>query len=76
MARDRVKVLLADECPATLRGLEDLMASVPSAEVVGGAASRKEASRLAEELRPDAVFLDPGFMRGRRYRCGTAGFPR
>jgi DNA-binding NarL/FixJ family response regulator len=56
-----VKTLLADGCPIVLRGLKGLLASLRGAEVVGEAMNEEETLRLAARLRPDVVFLDPGF---------------
>lgn len=52
------RILLVDDSPSALLGLERLLSSDPRLEIVGRAASRNEAVALAEELRPDLVTMD------------------
>ncbi len=54
-----MKVLLADDHPATRIGVRVLLSEVEGAEVVGEVARAEDALRLTEELRPDLVVLDP-----------------
>ena len=57
--KEMMKVLLVDDHPATRLGVRVLLGGVEDAEVVGEAARDEDALRLAEELRPDLVILDP-----------------
>ncbi len=53
-----MRVLLADDHPAYLRGLVALLAEEPEIEVAGTATDGTTAVALARELRPDAVVMD------------------
>lgn len=53
-----LKVLIADDDPATAAYLKKVIEEVPGAEVVSIAGDGREAIRLAEIYRPDVVFLD------------------
>ena len=54
----RIRVLIADDDPAFLRSLEQLIDSQPELAVAGAAADGLAAIELAERLDPDAVVLD------------------
>jgi DNA-binding NarL/FixJ family response regulator len=53
-----VKVLLADDHPAYLRGLMAILAEDPQTEVIGTASDGAAAVQQARELGPDAVVMD------------------
>jgi DNA-binding NarL/FixJ family response regulator len=55
---DVITVVLADDHPVVRDGLTALLASVPSIEVVGLAATGREAIRAAVTLHPDVLVLD------------------
>jgi len=55
---DVVRVLIADDRSRSRRGLRALLSTHAGIEVVGEAENGKEALRLVEECRPDAVLLD------------------
>lgn len=54
-----MKVLLADDQPAARLGVRSLLRHIEELEIVGETAYAGEVVRLAEELRPDLVVLDP-----------------
>jgi DNA-binding NarL/FixJ family response regulator len=56
--RDTVRVVLADDHPVVRDGLRMLLASLPGVEVVGEAATGKQAVREAVLCRPDVVVMD------------------
>ncbi|MEJ2738075.1 MAG: response regulator transcription factor [Anaerolineae bacterium] len=53
-----VRVLLADDRPATRQGLRALLALLPQVEVIGEAANGRESVALVAECRPDVVLMD------------------
>jgi DNA-binding NarL/FixJ family response regulator len=53
-----VRVLMADDHPAFLAGLEALLATVTGVVAVGRAGSGEEAVTAAAELQPDVVLMD------------------
>ncbi|KUO03748.1 response regulator [Streptomyces caeruleatus] len=53
-----VRVLLCDDHPLYLDGMEAALSCVPDIEVVGRATTGAEALTLAAELRPDLVVMD------------------
>jgi DNA-binding NarL/FixJ family response regulator len=53
-----VRVLLADDRPATRQGLRALLAMLPHVEVIGEAANGRESVALVAECRPDVVLMD------------------
>jgi DNA-binding NarL/FixJ family response regulator len=58
-ARPRVhRILLVDDHPIVLDGARALLEITPDLQVIGEAADRENAVRLAAELRPDGVVLD------------------
>jgi DNA-binding NarL/FixJ family response regulator len=54
----RIRVLIADDDPAFLRSLEQLIGRQPELVVLGLAGDGLEAIELVERLDPDAVVLD------------------
>jgi DNA-binding NarL/FixJ family response regulator len=54
----RIRVLIADDDPAFLRSLEQLIESQPELTVIASAANGLEAVELTDRLDPDAVVLD------------------
>lgn len=55
---ERIRVLIADDHAILRDGLKALLQSAPDMEVVGEAATGKEALRLVHELRPNVVLMD------------------
>lgn len=55
---ETIRVLIADDHTLFRDGLRALLASIPDIEVVGEAASGKEALRLAAEHQPDVILMD------------------
>lgn len=53
-----IRVLVADDHPLVCSGLGRLLAAEPDIELVGCAASGRDAVALAAELRPDVVLMD------------------
>lgn len=53
-----VRVLLADDQPLIRAGMRALLGTQPDLEVAGEAADGAEATRQAEELRPEVVLMD------------------
>ena len=53
-----IRVLIADDDPAFLRSLEQLIDRQPELTVIGAAGDGLEAIELVERLDPDAVVLD------------------
>jgi DNA-binding NarL/FixJ family response regulator len=56
--RNAMRVLIADDRSRSRRGLRALLATHPGIEVIGEAGDGREALRLVEERRPDAVLMD------------------
>jgi DNA-binding NarL/FixJ family response regulator len=54
----RIRVLIADDDPAFLRSLEQLIEGQPELTVIASAANGLEAVELTDRLAPDAVVLD------------------
>ncbi len=55
---EAVRVVVADDHPIVRDGLRALFASVPDIELIGEAASGREAVRAAVTLRPDVLVMD------------------
>ena len=55
---DSIRVLIADDHPVYRDGMRGLLESVEGIEVVGEAASGKQAVDLAAALQPDVVLMD------------------
>jgi DNA-binding NarL/FixJ family response regulator len=55
---DTIRVLIADDHQLFRDGLKALLQSAPDAEVVGEAATGKEAVLLAAESQPDLILMD------------------
>lgn len=53
-----IRVLLADDHSLMRSGLKLLLARLPGVEIVAEAKDGREASAVAESLRPDIVFMD------------------
>jgi len=53
-----IRVLIADDHAVVREGLRAVVGSEPDLEVVGEAATGKEAAERAAELRPDVVLMD------------------
>ncbi len=60
MTGGQIRVVLADDHPVVIDGLSALLASVPEVDVVGTAASGRQAVRAAVTLRPDVLVMDIG----------------
>jgi len=54
----RIRLVLADDHPIVLDGLEQLFSTEPDLEVVARATSAEGALRALEEFRPDVMVLD------------------
>lgn len=54
----KTRILVADDHAVFRDGLRALMGAIPDAEIVGEAATGKEAVRLAAELSPDVILMD------------------
>ncbi len=57
-------VIIADDDPAFLEALADLVASMPELELVGAATDAEEAIKLASDLHPAAAVIDVRMPRG------------
>jgi two-component system NarL family response regulator len=55
---ERIRVLLADHHQIVRVGLQEMLESAGNFEVVGHAGDGEEASRYAQELKPDVVIMD------------------
>jgi DNA-binding NarL/FixJ family response regulator len=55
---DTIRVLIADDHQLFRDGLNALLLSAPDAEIVGEAATGKEAIQLAAESQPDVILMD------------------
>ncbi|HEY8283531.1 MAG TPA: response regulator transcription factor [Chloroflexota bacterium] len=58
MARETLRILIADDHPVFRYGMKALLQSVTGAEVVGEAATGEETIALAESLHPDVILMD------------------
>ena len=55
---DRIRVLIADDCPVTRAGIREILAEAPDIDVVGEAENGAEAQSLVETLQPHILLLD------------------
>jgi DNA-binding NarL/FixJ family response regulator len=53
-----IRLLIADDHPATLQGLVDIFDRAPGVQVVGSAGDGVDAVRLAAHWQPDVVLMD------------------
>ncbi len=58
-----IRVILADDEAAVRRGLKMRLKLIPDMQVVGEASNGEEATRLAQELKPDVVVMDVSMPR-------------
>lgn len=58
LAKQPVRVLIADDHPRSRTGLRALLATSPLVKVVGEAANGQEAVSLVETYQPDVVVMD------------------
>jgi DNA-binding NarL/FixJ family response regulator len=57
-AMDTIRVLIADDHQLFRDGLKALLLTAPDTEILGEAATGKEAIRLAAESQPDVILMD------------------
>jgi DNA-binding NarL/FixJ family response regulator len=57
-AEDLLRIVVADDQASVREGLVLLLGTMPGIEVVGAAATGREAVALVDEHRPDAILLD------------------
>jgi DNA-binding NarL/FixJ family response regulator len=55
---DTLRILIADDHPLVRKGLRSVLGAVPEFEVVGEAATGREAAERAAALQPDVVLMD------------------
>lgn len=55
---DRIRVLIADDHPATRKGIQMFLSTDPGTQVVGEAEDCQDAVRKAKSLRPDVILMD------------------
>jgi len=55
---DPIRVLIADDHPATRAGIRTILQEAPDIEVVGEARDGPQARQMATDLRPDILLLD------------------
>lgn len=55
---DRIRILVVDDHESFRRGLRGLIASLPEFELIGEAASGREAIERVAEMQPDVVLMD------------------
>ena len=60
---DRIRkgFLLSDRCPIVRMGMKEFLRAFPGTEVLGEAECAEGTARMAGELKPDYVVLDPRF---------------
>ena len=54
----KIRVLIVDDSPTVINGLQRILRAHPDIEVVAEAADGLEAIAKAEELRPDVILMD------------------
>lgn len=54
----RIRILLADDHAVVRQGFKMILGAQPDMEIVGEAGNGREATELAEELKPDLVVMD------------------
>ncbi len=77
-SRSTIRLLLADDHPATRAGIRTILARAPDILVVGEAQDGYEAQRLVAELRPHILLLDlqmPGLRSAELERWVRAHYP-
>jgi len=55
---EAIRVLIADDHPATRKGIRTILEQAPDIEVVGEAENGMEGQKLVAKLRPDVLLLD------------------
>ena len=58
MSTDQIRVLLVDDEPLAVRGLEIRLQEFSEVDIIGTAANGREAIKQIRDLNPDLVFLD------------------
>ncbi|HET7035208.1 MAG TPA: response regulator transcription factor [Thermomicrobiaceae bacterium] len=58
MTPERVRLLIADDHSLVRRGMRAVLGTAPDLEIVGEAATGREAVMLAESLEPDVILMD------------------
>ncbi len=56
-----VGILIVDECPMVRAGCKGVLGFINGVTVIGKAASGEAALRLAVEMRPDLILIEPNF---------------
>lgn len=54
----KLRVLIVDDCPVARDGLDSLLKTTPTIDIIGMAASGLEAISQVTELHPDVVLVD------------------
>lgn len=58
MAQDVIRILLVDDHPVVIKGIQALLTEIDDIEVVGSARDGKTAIELTTELNPDVILMD------------------
>ncbi|MEO0320720.1 MAG: response regulator, partial [Pseudomonadota bacterium] len=58
MQEENIRVLLVDDEPLAIKGLQMRLQEFSEVEIIGTAANGREAIKAIRDLRPDLVFLD------------------
>jgi pilus assembly protein CpaE len=64
---DKIRVLIVDDIPETRENVRKLLAFEADVEVVGVAATGREAVQLARDLQPNIVMMDINIRYGRHH---------